>query len=92
MFLSRGEKEHIDKEISKEKIYGAQFSRQRKIYENTMSEVYVKFYANALPLFTTYTIYLQLADTLAKKIASTTGELIHKIGVRFFQMTFHMKI
>ena len=35
------------------------FSRLRKVYENLMSEVYLQFYANALPLFTTYNKFLQ---------------------------------
>ena len=50
-----------------------------------MSEVYLQFYANALPLFTTYNKFLQRSDPLVHKVASTTGELIHKIGVRFLQ-------
>ena len=44
-----------------------------------------QFYANALPLFTTYNKFLQWSDQLAHKVASTTGDLKHKIGKRFLQ-------
>ena len=57
------------------------FSRLQKVYENPTSDVYLQFYANALPLFTTYNKFLQRSDPLAHKVASTTGKLIHNIGV-----------
>ena len=85
MFLSHGEKQLIDKGDSDEKSPGTRFSRLRKVYANPMSEVYLQFYANELPLFTTYNKFLQRSDPLAHKVASTTGVLMHKIGVRFLQ-------
>lgn len=50
-----------------------------------MSDVYLKFYANALSLFTRNNTFLQQSNPLAHKFDSTTDEVIPNLEVRFLQ-------
>ena len=88
MFLSRRDKDLIDRGTGDEKGSGSRYSRLRKVYENDTREVYLQFYASALPLFTSYNKSLQRSDPLAHKVASVTEELTKKIGMRFLKSDF----
>lgn len=50
-----------------------------------MSDVYLKFYANALSLFTRNNKFLQRSNPLAHKLDSTTDEVMPNLEVRFLQ-------
>ena len=70
MFLSRAEKETIDrgKETDEPgKSLETKFKRLKKAYEDPLTEVHLAFYTAALPLFTSYNLFLQRGDPLAHK-------------------------
>lgn len=87
MFLSRVEKETIDKGNSDEqedgKSLSTKFKRLKSSYESPLIEAHLLFYTSALPLFTHYNLFLQRGDPLAHKVFPVTKALIRKIASRF---------
>ena len=89
MFLSRAEKEVIDKGASEadepSKKLTTKFKCLQNAYGDPPTEVHLYFYTSALPLFTNYNLFLQRGDPLAHKVYPMTKELHKKIAIRFMK-------
>ena len=89
MFLSRAEKEVIDKGASEadetSKKLTTKFKCLQNAYGDPPTEVQLYFYTSALPLFTNYNLFFQTGDPLAHKVYPMTKELHKKIAIRFMK-------
>ena len=87
MFLSRVEKEVIDKgqhdEDGDGKKLSTKFARLKAAYEDPLTEIHLLFFTSSLRLFTEYNLFLQSGDPLAHKVFPMTQNLVRKIASRF---------
>ena len=79
MFESRpndSNKEDTGKE-SKQRV-AARFARLKKAFADPITEANIEFFSAALPLFTSYNLFLQRSDPLAHLVYPMTKSLIEK--------------
>ena len=89
MFLSRAEKEVINKGTSEadepSKKLTTKFKHLQSAYKDPKTEVQLYFCTSVLPLFTNYNLFLQRRDPLTHKVYPMTKELHQKIAIEFMK-------
>ena len=89
MFLSRAEKEVIDKGAGPadepSKKLTTKFKRLQNANENPLTEVHLYFYTSALSLLSNYNLFLQRRHPLVHEVYPMTKELHRKIAIRFIK-------
>ena len=66
----------------------ARFARLKASFQDPLTEVYVYFYTSALPVFTSYNMFLQRSDPLAHRVYTATLHLVKKVASRFIKADF----
>ena len=85
MFLSRAEKEVIDKGTSEADEPSKKLTTKFKHLQTPITEVQLYFCTSVLPLFTNYNLFLQRRDPLTHKVYPMTKELHQKIAIEFMK-------
>ena len=87
MFESRpNDSNKEDTGIESKQRVAARFARLKKAFVDPITEAHIEFFSAALPLFTSYNLFLQRSDPLAHLVYPMTKSLIEKIGKRFLKL------
>ena len=87
MFESRPNDSNMeDTGIESKQRVAARFARLKKAFADPITEAHIEFFSAALPLFTSYNLFLQRSDPLAHLVYPMTKSLIEKIGKGFLKL------
>ena len=87
MFESRpNDSNKEDTVIESKQRVAARFACLKKASADPITEAHIEFFSAALPLFTSYNLFLQRSDPLAHLVYPMTKSLIEKIVKRFLKL------